>query len=549
MFLKELPQNTFVGMTRLTYLSLRNSSLETIASGTFNSLNQTTELDISENENLSKFGEDVFQGLDGLETLISDDFLFCCLIGEISRCEPEEDEFSSCDDLMRNHVLRVFMWLLGIGALVGNVFVIAWRCHQKERNKVQGSLILNLAISDLLIGTYMIIIASADMYYRDVYVLHAKEWKDSFICHLAGFLSVVSSELSVLTLTTISMDRFICIQYPFSKFHLGPFSVKVIILSQWIFLLTLAGYPLVASTFASDFYGRSSVCLAIPLTSDKPDGWLYSVFIFIVLNLFCFLAILFCYTMIYFKFKQSAKTVASKTTKAVSAEKKLAVKMALIISTDFFCWVPIVTMGILALSGTVSIPGTVYAWTAVFVLPLNSSLNPYIYTLSTIKFRNRKSRNSCSEISRNTVRQIINEGESLKMTSNNDKQDRFTKMVLREIDRYHVLPMISIISKRPFLLSQYLNSSEKHLTEDDINAFEDDLTKAVSFVHKNGLSHGLVNEHYILVQAGTPRRAYLILNTEKNLDNPSDVHKLQDSDNDQLKSLIAKLKEPREATL
>ncbi|XP_033112622.1 uncharacterized protein LOC117113409, partial [Anneissia japonica] len=547
MLLKDLPDNAFMGLNNLTKLSLRNSSLVKIATGAFSNLQQTTYLDISENEGISEFGENVFEGLDNLETLISDDFLFCCLIGEISRCEPEPDEFSSCDDLMRNQVLRVFMWLLGFGALVGNFFVIVWRCHHKERNQVQGSLILNLAISDFMIGTYMIIIASADMYFRDVYVLHAEDWKKSFICHLSGFISVISSEISVLTLTTISIDRLICIRFPFSKFHIGPCSVKFIIVFQWLFLITLAGVPFVSEKLAADFYGRSSVCLAIPLTSDRPNGWIYSVFIFVVLNLICFFVILFCYASIYFKFKESAKTVASNTAKPPSAEKKLAIKMAFIISTDFFCWVPIITMSILSLSGTVMIPGVMYAWTAVFVLPLNSSLNPYIYTLSTIKFKKRKTSTSCSEMSRYTLKQMDSDSCMRSTTLNPDIQDRFTKMLLREIERYHVVPMISTISKRPFLLSQYMQSSNKVLCEEDINAFEEDLNTALSFVHRNGLVHGSVNEHSILVQAGSPRRAYLILTKEKTQEQGSVDSGSTKIDEEQLAELLKRLREPTDA--
>lgn len=37
----------------------------------------------------------------------------------------------------------------------------------------------------------------------------------------------------------------------------------------------------------------------------------------------------------------------------------------------------------MALSGTV-IPGEIYAWTAVFILPVNSALNPFLYTFSAI---------------------------------------------------------------------------------------------------------------------------------------------------------------------
>jgi hypothetical protein len=39
--------------------------------------------------------------------------------------------------------------------------------------------------------------------------------------------------------------------------------------------------------------------------------------------------------------------------------------------------------GIISLNGY-SISGDVYAWTAVFILPLNSALNPFLYTLSAI---------------------------------------------------------------------------------------------------------------------------------------------------------------------
>ena len=39
--------------------------------------------------------------------------------------------------------------------------------------------------------------------------------------------------------------------------------------------------------------------------------------------------------------------------------------------------------GVLALTGHV-IPGDVYAWIAVVVLPINSALNPFLYTFSAI---------------------------------------------------------------------------------------------------------------------------------------------------------------------
>ena len=39
--------------------------------------------------------------------------------------------------------------------------------------------------------------------------------------------------------------------------------------------------------------------------------------------------------------------------------------------------------GVLAMENY-EIPGEVYAWTAVLILPINSALNPFLYTLSAI---------------------------------------------------------------------------------------------------------------------------------------------------------------------
>lgn len=54
--------------------------------------------------------------------------------------------------------------------------------------------------------------------------------------------------------------------------------------------------------------------------------------------------------------------------------------MAFILVSNFFCWFPVIIIGILASLGK-PVPGAAYSWTAVVVLPLNSATNPVIYTL------------------------------------------------------------------------------------------------------------------------------------------------------------------------
>ena len=69
---------------------------------------------------------------------------------------------------------------------------------------------------------------------------------------------------------------------------------------------------------------------------------------------------------------------------------KLARRIALTVLTDFFCWIPIILMTIFSMSGK-PIPDEVSAWVAVFVLPLNSALNPILYTIMVIKWKKKKS--------------------------------------------------------------------------------------------------------------------------------------------------------------
>ena len=289
------------------------------------------------------------------------------------------------------------MWILGLSALLGNAFVIFWRAvPQEHRSKkavsVQSILVMNLAIADGLMGVYMLIIASADMYYRDIYIIYAEDWKSSIVCKMAGFLSVLSSEASVFFLTVISVDRGISVITPFSDLRLNQYKLKIAILLIWSVTILISLIPAVTKFyFGNSFYGRSSVCLALPLTTDTPEGWEYSVAIFLGLNLLAFLIMLVCYVGIYISVKISSKRVKS-SAKNRSEQIELATRMAFLIGTDFCCWAPIIIMGLVSLSGVGSVSPDVYVWTAVFILPLNSSLNPYLYTILTREISKRRKR-------------------------------------------------------------------------------------------------------------------------------------------------------------
>ena len=142
-----------------------------------------------------------------------------------------------------------------------------------------------------------------------------------------------------------------------------------------------------------DSFGNRTV--SIPVVTGKKPAWIFSIILFLGVNLACFVVVLFCYIAIFVKVKRSANKV--RTAAHRDREIKMAVKMALIVGTDFACWMPVIIMGILSQSGAVDISPDIYALTVVFILPINSSLNPYLYTLFTSisERRSSKSNSSC----------------------------------------------------------------------------------------------------------------------------------------------------------
>ena len=79
---------------------------------------------------------------------------------------------------------------------------------------------------------------------------------------------------------------------------------------------------------------------------------------------------------------------------------RLTLKVAAIVLTDFVCWFPIILLGILVQAGVLTLPASVFAWCVTFVLPINSAINPYLYTIGGVASRRLKRQHSSAEYGR-----------------------------------------------------------------------------------------------------------------------------------------------------
>ncbi|XP_053380826.1 G-protein coupled receptor GRL101-like [Mercenaria mercenaria] len=403
-----LESNSFAGI-KITELEIKHTRLTVLLPRTFAGLN-LKKLDISYNrikivngfafENLnvehllisekfiSMFDSNLFTGIGNLKLLKTPAYKFCCIKPfnfPQENCFPQQDEFSSCDDLMKSRTLQALLWTIGLLSLLGNILSVVYRIiYDRKRLKLgYGIFVTNLAVADFLMGVYLMMIAAADAMYRDRYIEVDEYWRNSVWCKMAGFLSTVSSEMSVMLICCITIDRILVIKYPFGTIRFKPLSATVAGICCWVLASFVAVLPLSGiEYFGNAFYGRSAVCLALPLTRQKTPGWQYSIVVFIGLNFILFLLIAMGQLLIYGEIKKHA-ALKRKMNVARSNDLTVARNLLLLVLTDFMCWFPIGCMGIMALRGSY-VPAEVYAWTAVLILPINSALNPFLYTFSTV---------------------------------------------------------------------------------------------------------------------------------------------------------------------
>ena len=136
-----------------------------------------------------------------------------------------------------------------------------------------------------------------------------------------------------------------------------------------------------------EFYSHTGMCIPLPFTtSERFHGYHYSFSVMIILNFVLFLLIALGQAFIYWSVRFNS---ISSSTKTGSRDATIARRLTTIVLSDFLCWFPIGLLGVLASTGT-PIPGELNVAVAIFVMPFNSALNPFLYTFNVLMEKRRK---------------------------------------------------------------------------------------------------------------------------------------------------------------
>jgi len=226
-------------------------------------------------------------------------------------------------------------------------------------------------------GIFLLMLTSADLYSLGEYQNFAYIWQYKNGCKIAGFVSIFSTELAVSVLTIITVERYFIIVHPLKPDkHLNTKQIVVFMGLGWGFAVTVAVLPF----FEVSSYHKVAICLPFEVQSTVSKAY---VTFLLATNGLAFFFVLFCYGRMYCTVLGSAVSGTS----ANRVQSRVAKRMAMLVITNFACWFPIALVSLIAIYGKALIGVPAAQFFLVFVYPINSLTNPYLYAIGTRHFQ------------------------------------------------------------------------------------------------------------------------------------------------------------------
>ena len=251
-------------------------------------------------------------------------------------------------------------------------------------------LIVNMAAADILSAVTVVPYSVAYLYQR-------ARWFPGgfgvFLCKLIPFLALVSIGASVLTLTAITIDRYLAIIHTIRK-PLTPNLTVVVIASTWV---------ISCAVFATELYKfkiytlASNVVICAPRwVDDLVESHKITMYEMIIRFFLLYLIPVVGMAMVYSKIvihlwrRRDRGKNASQAQQRIRKQKKKIITMLVTIVTAFaICWLPAhVNHFILTFDfATYSCLPASLVLTLYFMTHANSAINPCLYLIFNESFR------------------------------------------------------------------------------------------------------------------------------------------------------------------
>ncbi|KAL3275961.1 hypothetical protein HHI36_020693 [Cryptolaemus montrouzieri] len=246
-------------------------------------------------------------------------------------------------DLIDNNLVQVLFLLVYTSIFVIGIFGNVLVCYVVFKNKamqtVTNLFITNLALSDILLCVFAVP-------FTPIYTFLGKWIFGSLICHLLTYVQSISVYISTLTLTSIAIDRYLVIIYPFHP-RMKLTTCIIIIVVIWLFSIIVTspyGYYTKHVGINTTKGGTKYYC-----EENWPNESIRKIFGGVTSTLqfaIPFFIMAYCYTCVSIKLNDRAKSKpGSKTSKKEESdrERKRRTNRMLIAMVAIFLisWMPL----------------------------------------------------------------------------------------------------------------------------------------------------------------------------------------------------------------
>ena len=279
-------------------------------------------------------------------------------------------------------VCNIGFAILGVLIICGNSLVVYCLLTIKRMRTITGLFLMNLAATDLGVGLISIPITLVS---ANIPGLVQQQW----FCDINGMSMVIFLLASLLTLTTLSIQKYLTVGYQMQS----RFTKKI----AW---RAIGGVWLVASVFAlGPVVGWSYYATSRDGHQCGPFAWtlsgrLYSAFIFVIGIVIPITAMSFCYTRLYLNIcdHSNRMKVGAVVSRSDLANRRATLRESRMIHTLIImgfafitCWSPSAILVILEFA-KVEEPLEFEVFALIFAYA-NSTVNPLIYGLRHEDFR------------------------------------------------------------------------------------------------------------------------------------------------------------------
>ena len=403
-FVQRVVQGCFKGLLDMKFIILHRNRLTTIEPKSFSRLGDIYLLDLS-NNNILTIENNIFYQI-GLiyklkissnpltdlkingfhdipvANLITEDFHICCIVSANTVCTASPPWYTSCSRLFPNSVIKVFFTLIATLVIILNILSLfnkLWSIHRMKRNVTFYTIVYFVNSGDLFCGMYLSILCTADAFYGGSFIVNDLQWRKHIACYFAFISLFFFSLFMPCTLIFMSMTRLMVVRNPLKSIFKSRKFVFKFLASGAFFFITLS--VIITVNFVSIQGIPANMCSPFIDPTDSHSMVKVLTWLVALNQLTSLIVISVIYLFLFVSLKAHVKTVAFAHTKVNSY---LVFQLIMVTGSNMIGWFPSSIIFIYSLIMP-KYPTNLVMWATVFIIPVNSIINPIIFLMADLR--------------------------------------------------------------------------------------------------------------------------------------------------------------------